>query len=78
MASKSVNSLTRDQIITTAKGFQWDKKLPKWTVIVGSRVLPVRPLVLAAAGVRPNDPTTSHVAVRKLESLGFKTLYEGK
>ena len=30
---------------------------------------------MVAAGVRPNDPTTSHMAVANLESLGFETLY---
>ena len=58
--NRRVKSLTRDQIVTTAKAFQWDKKMPKWTVIVEGRELPVRPLVLTAAGVRPNDSTNSH------------------
>ena len=78
MASRPVNALTHDKIVTTARDFQYDKKMPPWTVIVEGRELPVRPLVLAAAGVRPNDSTNSHEAVRKLESLGFETLYEGK
>lgn len=78
MGSRLVNSLTRKQIIATGKNFQWDKKLPKWTVMVEGRELPARPLVITAAGVRPDDPTNSHAAVKKLESLGFKTLYEGK
>ena len=76
MASRLVNALTREQIITTARSFDWDKKLPKWTVIVEGRELPVRPLVLTAAGVLPNDPTTSHIAVAKLESLGFEVRYD--
>ena len=75
MASRPVNALTRDQIVMTARDFQWNRKMPKWTVIVEGRELPVRPLVLAAAGVRPNDSTNSHMAVAKLESLGFETLY---
>lgn len=75
MASRLVNALTHEQIVATAKEFRWDKKMPKWTVIVEGREIPVRSLVLAAAGVRPNDPTTSHMAVAKLESLGFKVLY---
>ena len=78
MASSRVEALTRKQIITTARKFRWDKKLPKWTVIVEGREFPVRPLLLTAAGVRPNDPTNSHQSVSKLESLGFETLYEGK
>ena len=75
MVSKPVRSLTREQIVTTAKDFTWDKKLPKWTVIIEGRELPIRPLVLAAAGVRPNYPTNSHMAVSILESLGFETRY---
>ena len=75
MASRRVNALTHDQIVTTAKAFRWDKKMPKWTVIVEGRELPVRPLVLTAAGVRPNDSTNSHMAVSILESLGFEIRY---
>ena len=78
MASRPVNALTHAQIVATARDFQYDRKIPKWTVMVKGRELPVRPLVREAAGVRPNDSTNSHEAVRKLESLGFETLYEGK
>ena len=78
MASRLVNALTRDQIVATAQVFRWDKKMPKWTVMVDGRELPVRPLVLAAAGVRPNDSTNSHMAVSILESLGFETRYNAR
>ena len=74
MASRRVNALTHDQIVTTAKAFRWDKKMPKWTVIVEGRELPVRPLVLTAAG----DSTNSHMAVSILESLGFETRYNAR
>ena len=47
----------------------------KWTVIVGDKELPARPLVLEAAGVPPNDPTNSHQAVEILRRLGFETRY---
>jgi len=47
----------------------------KWTVIVGDRELPARPLVLEAAGVPPNDPTNSHQAVEILRRWGFETRY---
>ena len=70
-----MKALTRAQIIATASGFEWDKKMPKWTVIVEGLELPVRPLVLTVAGVRPNDPTNSHMADSILESLGFETRY---
>ena len=75
MASKPVNALTREQIVAAARDFEWDKKMPKWTVIVEGRELPVRPLVRTAARVLPNDPTNSHMAVAILESLGFETRY---
>jgi hypothetical protein len=78
MASAKVDRLTKDDLLRTAKGFQWARQMPKWTVIVDGRELPVRPLVLTAAGVAPNDPTNSHQAVAKLKSLGFDTRYEGK
>ncbi len=52
--------------------------MPKWTVIVEERELPVRPLVLDAASVPPNDPTNSPQAIAILENLGFETRYAGK
>lgn len=78
MASAMVDALTKDDVLRTAKSFQWARQLPKWTVIVDGRELPVRPLILTAAGVAPNDPTNSHQAVAKLKSFGFDTRYEGK
>src|SRR2546427_7157596 len=51
------------------------ERWPKWRVVVQSRELPPRPLVLEAAGVPPNDPTNSHQAVAILERLGFETRY---
>lgn len=78
MASKAVEELTRSDIIKTANGFEWRRKMPKWTVVVDRKELPARPLVLTAAGVPPNDPTNSHQAISKLKSLGFDTRYEGK
>ncbi len=78
MASQKVDALTKQDITKSAKSFVWNRKLPKWTVIVDGRELPVRPLVLTAAGVPPNDPTNSHQAVAKLKALGFVTRYEGQ
>ncbi len=67
--------LTRAQVIHTASRFRWTRKMPKWRVLVQSRELPARPLVLEAAGVPPNDPTNSHQAIAILERLGFETRY---
>jgi hypothetical protein len=78
MASAKVSVLTRQDIATTAKSFQWNRQMPKWTVIVDGRELPARPLVLEAAGVPPNDPTNSHQAVAILQDRGFDVRYEGK
>ena len=76
---KSENpGITKDDVLRAAKAFQWNRQLPKWTVIVDGRELPVRPLILAAAGVPPNDSTNSHQAVAKLKSFGLDTRYEGK
>src|SRR6266446_9930764 len=80
MMSKGVmvrdpKELTRAQIIRAAGNFRWTRKGMKWTVIVGDRELPARPLVLEAAGVPPNDPTNSHQAVEILRRLGFETRY---
>ena len=69
--------LTRAEIFRAASSFTWMRKMPKWTVVIGNRELPARPLVLEAAGVPPNDPTNSHQAVAILERLGFETRYEG-
>ncbi len=78
MASDEVEGLTREDILRTAKKFRWTRKMPRWTVVVNGVEFPVRPLVLEAAGVPPNDRTNSHQAVAKLKSLGFDTRYEGK
>lgn len=76
MASKAVDELTREGVIITARNFRWNKRMPKWTTVVEGRELPARPLVLTAAGVRPNDPTNSHMAIAKLKALGFETRYD--
>jgi hypothetical protein len=67
--------LTRAEVIQAASTFRWTRKMPKWRVVVNSRELPARPLVLEAAGVPPNDTTNSHQAVAILEKLGFETRY---
>lgn len=69
--------LTREAVLRAASKFRWTRKGMKWTVIVGDRELPARPLVLEAAGVPPNDPTNSHQAVEILRRLGFETRYAG-
>jgi hypothetical protein len=71
----SPKELTRAEIVRAANHFRWTRKGAKWTVIVGERELPARPLVLEAAGVSPNDPTNSHQAVEILRRLGFETRY---
>jgi hypothetical protein len=71
----SPKELTRAEIVRAANRFRWTRKGAKWTVIVGERELPARPLVLEAAGVPPNDPTNSHQAVEILRRLGFETRY---
>jgi hypothetical protein len=72
---RSPKELTRAEIVRAASNFRWTRKGAKWTVIVGERELPARPLVLEAAGVPPNDPTNSHQAVEILRRLGFETRY---
>src|SRR5258708_36294219 len=72
---RSPKELTRAEIVRAANNFRWTRKGAKWTVIVGERELPARPLVLEAAGVPPNDPTKSHQAVEILRRLGFETRY---
>lgn len=78
MANPKIASLTRKDIIQTAKTFTSGRRMPKWTAIIEGRELPARPLVLEAAGVAPNDSTNSHQAVAILKDLGFDTRYEGK
>jgi len=77
MQSARVSALTREDI-TAAAGRLRSTRSAKWTVIVEGRELPVRPLILEAAGVPPNDPTNSHQAVKLLEDRGFEVRYEGK
>ena len=78
MPSAKVSVLTKQEIATAARRLQWNRQLPKWTVIVEGRELPARPLVLEAAGVPPNDPTNSHQAVAILQDRGFDVRYQGK
>jgi len=78
MASEKVEKLTRDDIIKATKRFKSTRAQAKWTVIVDGQELPARPLVLFAACVAPNDPTNSHMAIKKLKKEGFETRYEGK
>ena len=78
MASLKVSVLTKQDIARAAKSFQWNRQLPKWTVLVDGRELPARPLVLQAAGVPPNDPTNSHQAVAILKDRGFDVRYQGR
>lgn len=77
VASAKVSELTKQEIAAAAKSFRWNRRMPKWTVIVDGRELPARPLVLGAAGVPPNDPTNSHQAVAILQDRGFVVRYEG-
>lgn len=78
MASAKVSVLTKQAIAAAARSFQWNRQMPKWTVIVEGRELPARPLVLEAAGVPPNDPTNSHQAVALLQDRGFDIRYQGR
>jgi hypothetical protein len=78
VASAKVSELTTQEIVAAAKRFRWNRQMPKWTVVVDGRELPVRPLVLEAAGVPPNDPTNSHQAVALLQDRGFDVRYQGK
>ena len=78
MASPKVASLTRQDIIKTARNFEWHRKMPKWTTMVEGTEFPARPLILEAADVPPNDPTNSHGAVAILKDRGFDVRYEGK
>src|ERR1700748_2600150 len=78
MATSRVFGLSREEIVSAARKFEWGRQMPKWTVIVEGRELPARPLVLQAAGVLPNDPTNSHRAVALLQARGFTVRYEGK
>jgi hypothetical protein len=78
MANAKVSVLTKEHIASVARGFRWNRQMPKWTVIVEGRELPARPLVLEAAGVPPNDPTNSHQAVAILQDRGFVVRYQGK
>jgi hypothetical protein len=78
MPSLRVSVLTKQDIASAARNFQWTRQLPKWTVIVEGRELPARPLILDAAGVPPNDPTNSHQAVALLQDRGFEVRYQGR
>ncbi len=72
---RSPKELARAEVVRAADNFRRTRHGAKWTVIVGERELPARPLALEAAGVPPNDPTNSHQAVEILRRLGFETRY---
>lgn len=78
MASDKVMRLTKKDILLAARTFKQNRQMPKWTVIVEGEEFPARPLLLMAAGVPPNDPTNSHMAIARFKDLGFDTRYEGK
>lgn len=78
MPSPKISGLTKQDIAAAAKRLQWNRQMPKWTVIVEGRELPARPLVLEAAAVPPNDPTNSHQAVAILQERGFDVRYQGQ
>ena len=77
MPSARVSALTRNDITAAARKLR-NTRPAKWTVIVDGRELPARPLILAAAGVPPNDPTNSHQAVKILQNQGFDVRYQGE
>jgi len=76
--SPKVSVLTKQAIASAAKKFQWNRQLPKWTVVIEGQEFPARPLVLEAAGVPPNDPTNSHQAIALLKDRGFTVRYRGQ
>jgi hypothetical protein len=78
MPSSKVAALKREDITLAARTFRSNRQMAKWSTIVDGREFPARPLVLAAAGVPPNDPTNSHQAVALLKERGFEVRYEGK
>ena len=78
MPSDKVAALKREDITMAARTFRSNRQMGKWSTIVDGREFPARPLVLAAAGVPPNDPTNSHQAVALLEERGFEVRYQGK
>jgi hypothetical protein len=77
MPSLRVSALTREDITAAAKKLR-STRPAKWTVVVEGRELAARPLILAAAGVPPNDPTNSHQAVKILKDQGFDIRYQGE
>src|ERR1700722_5646429 len=78
MPSSRVAALKREDISAAAKTFRSNRQLPKWSTRGIGREWGALPLVLAAAGVPPNDPTNSHQAVALLKERGFEVRYQGK
>jgi len=75
---RRLRTITRDDVILASKTLNWNKQLPKWTVLIEGAAFPVRPLAFKAAGLFPNDPATTHQAVAVLKKLGFQVLYENE
>ena len=71
-------ALSRAAVVIAADDMKWKKELPKWTVIVQGKTLPLRPLARQVAQLAPHQRVSTGKTVEMFKKLGFQVLYEGK
>jgi hypothetical protein len=71
-------ALSRATVVIAADDMKWKKELPKWTVIVQGKTLPLRPLARQVAQLAPHQRVSTGKTVEMFKKLGFQVLYEGK
>jgi hypothetical protein len=74
---KNPLALTREDITAAADSAQFLRRT-KWTVVIGEKELPVRPILFEALGVRPDYAMNSYQAIGILMGLGFEIRFKGK
>jgi hypothetical protein len=71
-------ALSRVAVVIAADDLKWKKELPKWTVIVQGKTLPLRPLARMVSQLAPHQRVSTGKTVEMFKKLGFQVLYEGK
>jgi len=71
-------ALSRAMVLMAAEDLKWNKELPKWTVLVEGKTLPLRPLARMVSHLAPHERVPTRKTVEMLKKLGFQVLYDGK
>jgi hypothetical protein len=71
-------ALSKVMVLIAAEDLKWKKELPKWTVLVQGKTLPLRPLARMVSHLAPHERVPTRKTVEMFKKLGFQVLYEGK